>query len=136
MRLRVVKAQGQTFNVAAGAVSLEFLDLGASVPYLASYRSAIKVNPGSRSTQGMEKSFQVNLPGAKFEIEVVLPIVHGGSSRAVARPRWFVFSQNGSCVYEDRQGQTAQMKRRYPFQQAHSFSSPQLSHYSHMLQIR
>ncbi len=46
MGFRIVEAQGEAFDVAAGAVGLELLDLGTSVPDFAGDAGAVKFDPG------------------------------------------------------------------------------------------
>ena len=48
--LRIVQAQGQTFDVpASGAVDFELLNLSAAIPNLSGDGSAVKFDPASRT---------------------------------------------------------------------------------------
>lgn len=55
MRLGVVQAQGQTFDVRGFAIGLEFLKIGAAIPDLSGDRSAVKFDPGVGAVKGCRR---------------------------------------------------------------------------------
>jgi len=57
VRLRVVEAQCQSLDVAAGTIEFDLLDDGTSVPHFARDESAIKLHPRLRSSKGMLEPF-------------------------------------------------------------------------------
>src|ERR1700756_4265109 len=53
VRLRVVEAQRQSLDLAAGTIEFDLLDDGTSVPHFVRDEDAIKLHPRLRSSQGM-----------------------------------------------------------------------------------
>ena len=76
--LRIVKTEGQTFDVAACAISFELFKLGAAFPNFSSDGRAIKIDPGIRAGQRVQAALQVNFPAAQLKIKIVLAIPLGG----------------------------------------------------------
>src|SRR5580698_8618472 len=58
---RIVNAQGQTFDVAGGAVEFNLVDGGAIIN-LAADTGPVKFDPGSGTGQGMQAALQVIFP--------------------------------------------------------------------------
>src|SRR5579871_419317 len=102
--LRVVEAQRQSLDVAAGTIEFDLLDHGTSIPYLARDEGAIELNPGFRSGEGMIESFEVGLPGTQGKVEVVLAIpLRCSSLRAAYRCGRGCLSQAGFAIYDEKQ---------------------------------
>ena len=57
VRLRVVEAQSQSLDVAAGTIEFDLLDDGPSVPHVARDEGAVKLHPRLRSSKGMLEPF-------------------------------------------------------------------------------
>src|SRR5271155_534849 len=72
--LRIVKTQGQTFDVAACAIRFELFELGAAFPNFSSDGRTIKIDPSIRARQWMEAALQVNFPATQLKIEIMLAI--------------------------------------------------------------
>lgn len=62
--LWIVGAQGQTFDVTACALGLEFFELGTAIPNPAGDGSAVDFDPGVGARQGMQAALQMNFPAA------------------------------------------------------------------------
>lgn len=72
--LRIVRTQGQTFEVAGWAIDLDRVQLGAAIPHLEADTSTLKFNPGSGTCQGMQAALQVIFPCTNKGVKIVLPI--------------------------------------------------------------
>src|SRR5262249_4922332 len=81
MGLGIVQTKSQAFDVAIGTADVEFLQLGAPVPDLASNGSTVKLSPRGRTAERMEKALQMDLPTAKLKIKIVAAIAGGGFCR-------------------------------------------------------
>jgi hypothetical protein len=74
MRFRVIDAQCEPFDTTGCPSGLKLLDVRLPVPQLACGGRAVELRPGMRSGQRMLETLEMNLPGAIFEIEIVLAI--------------------------------------------------------------
>lgn len=74
MRLGIVKEEQQVLDVVVGAISLELLELCATVSHLLSRQSAFAADPGARTRERMIKTRYAALPLADVKIEIVLPV--------------------------------------------------------------
>src|SRR5579863_374274 len=76
MGLGVIQAQCHALEMARGAVALDLLQIGASIPNSSNHSRSLDFGPRSRAAQGMPQHRDMRLPSANCEIKVVLPISH------------------------------------------------------------
>src|SRR5215471_13766833 len=74
VRLRIVKAQVETLEMASWAIGNQFHEVSATVPHLAHHRHAVVINPRRGTGERMEQTPQVRLPGADLEVKVMLTV--------------------------------------------------------------
>src|SRR5262249_34305613 len=74
MRLRVVKAERERFDVAFGSIDLELDKIGAAIPNLADDSGAVVFDPSGGTGEGMQHAPEMGFPAADFEIEIVLAV--------------------------------------------------------------
>jgi hypothetical protein len=81
VRLGIVEAQGEAFDVARCAIGFELLELGAAIPEFSRDARTVELDPGGgtgrRMGQGMLEALEMNLPGAELEVKIVLSIMCG-----------------------------------------------------------
>src|SRR5215472_1815572 len=75
MRLRIVQAQRQTFDVASWTTDLQFDQIGTAVPDFPDDGCAVIFDPGGGTSERVHQAFHVGLPTTNLEVEVVLPIL-------------------------------------------------------------
>jgi len=78
--LGMVQKQGRAFEVSAGTVGLDLLNLTAAVPYFPDDDRALHRRPGGGSGKRVTEAGDMGLPGSKVKIKV-MPSVPNSSGR-------------------------------------------------------
>src|ERR1700730_16895812 len=60
--LRIVQTEGQTLDVARGAIGLERIQLRAAIPHLIADARSVEFDPGSRARERTQAALQVIFP--------------------------------------------------------------------------
>ena len=76
---RIVRAQGQQFELTRRTIGVELRQIGTAVPHLFDHSRAVHLDPGGRAGQWLQKARRVRLPRPKIEVEIMLTI----SQRAI-----------------------------------------------------
>jgi hypothetical protein len=71
--LRIVGAQGETFDVTSGAVGDELIDFGTVVDFAAEAGTFV-VDPGIGAGEGIHAAPEVIFPGTQQRIKIVRPV--------------------------------------------------------------
>ena len=74
MCLRIIETQGESFDVTCRTVGLRLGETAAAIPYFANDGNAVVFRPGSGIGERMQAARYMSFPGAKAEIEIMLPI--------------------------------------------------------------